>query len=409
MGREVGAISTGNADLPSAKAGIKARPSGTLLGRLADAVLGTDSRRRIRTGQWAFSLWVYVASAFVLWFNMRQQEGYEVLFLGWCVFVAVGLALVYAALRSGWSERFADPALTTTQIALGVLVVEWGYLICGPARSLTLFPLLLIFVFGAFSLDWRRITLLTLFALASLVACVATLHVTRSGIASWSLRDADLRLDLSNVLMVLVLLPAVSLVAARLSSLRSRLRSQRAALTQALREVQRLAIHDELTGLANRRHMQERLEQEKSRCQRTGRQFSIAVIDLDHFKRINDSLGHAGGDAVLRAFAAATAATMRGADLMARWGGEEFLLLLPDTPGAQAQAVVMRLLERVRTLPCAADLPMSFSAGVTEHHQDESVSDTVARADRQMYEAKRAGRNTVRLQLAEDGAAKIGG
>jgi diguanylate cyclase (GGDEF)-like protein len=406
----VDAISTGSADLPSPKAGIEARPTGTLLGRLVDVVLGNDPRRRIRTGQWAFSLWVYVASGFVLWFNMRQQDGYEVLILGWCVFVAVGLALVYAALRSGWSERFADPALTTTQIALGVLVVEWGYFICGPARSLTLFPLLLIFVFGAFSLDWRRITWLTLFALASLVACVATLHVTRSGgVGSWSLQDADLRLDLSNVLMVLVLLPAVSLVAARLSSLRRRLRSQRAELTQALREVQRLAIHDELTGLVNRRHMQERLEQEKSRCQRTGRQFSIAVIDLDHFKQINDTLGHAGGDAVLRAFAAETVATLRGADLMARWGGEEFLLLLPDTPGAQAQASVMRLLERVGNLHCAADLPMSFSAGVTEHHQDETVSDTVARADRQMYEAKRAGRNTVKLQLAEDGAAKIGG
>jgi diguanylate cyclase (GGDEF)-like protein len=341
-----------------------------------------------------------VASGFVLWFNMRQQDGYEIRFLGWCGFVVLGLGVVYGAIRTGWSERFADPALTTVQIALGVLVVEWGYLICGPARSLTLFPLLLIFVFGAFSLDWRRITWLTLFALASLVVCVATLRATRSGIASWSLDDADLRLDLSNVLMVLILLPAVSLAAARLSSLRSRLRSQRAALTDALREVQRLVIHDELTGLANRRHMQERLEQEKSRCQRTGRHFSIAVIDLDHFKRINDTQGHAAGDAVLRAFAAEAVAALRGADLMARWGGEEFLLLLPDTRGAEAQASVMRLLERVRNLPWATGLPLSFSAGVTEHRQGETVPETVARADRQMYEAKRAGRNTVKLQLA---------
>ena len=403
MGTEVDAISTGNADLPSAKAGIEAGPSGSLLGRLVDAVLGTDPRRRIRTGQWAFSLWVYVASGFVLWFNMWQQEGYAVLFLGWCVFVALGLALVYVALRSGWSERFADPALTTTQIALGVLVVEWGYFICGPARSLTLFPLLLIFVFGAFSLDWRRITWLTLFALASLVACVATLHAIRPGMASWSLQDADLRLDLSNVLMVLILLPAVSLVAARLSSLRSRLRSQRAELTEALREVRRLAIHDELTGLANRRHMQERLEQEQRRCQRTGRHFSIAVIDLDHFKRINDTLGHAVGDAVLRAFAVEAVAALRTSDVMARWGGEEFLLLLPDVSGVQAHASVVRLLERVRVLPCAPGLPLSFSAGVTEHRQGETVAETVARADRQMYAAKRAGRNTV--ELAEAGSA----
>jgi diguanylate cyclase (GGDEF)-like protein len=149
--------------------------------------------------------------------------------------------------------------------------------------------------------------------------------------------------------------------------------------------------------------MQERLEQEKRRCQRTGRHFSIAVIDLDHFKRINDTLGHAVGDAVLRAFAVEAVAALRTSDVMARWGGEEFLLLLPDVSGLQAQASVVRLLERVRVLPCAPGLPLSFSAGVTEHRQGETVAETVARADRQMYAAKRAGRNTV--ELAEAGSA----
>lgn len=386
--------------------GVRARTGGAVSGgfvparlrdRVVDAVLGTDTRRRIRTGQCVFSLWVYAASAFVLWFNMRQQVGYEGRFLGWCVFVGLGWALVYATIRSGWSERFADPALTTVQITLGVLVVEWGYFICGPARSLTLFPLLLIFVFGAFSLDWRRIARLTLFTLASLVVCVATLHASRSGIGAWSLANDDLRVDLSNVLMVLILLPAVALVATRLSSLRRRLRLQRAELIEALREVRRLAINDELTGLANRRHMQERLEQERNRCERTGCRFSIAIIDLDHFKRINDTRGHAAGDDVLRAFAAESVATLRGADLLSRWGGEEFLLLLPDTRGDQAQASVMRLLEHVRGLPFPGGLSLSFSSGVTEYRPGETVPQTLARADRQMYAAKQAGRDTVRL------------
>lgn len=366
-------------------------------GRIADAVLGTDPRRRIRTTQLAFAVFVYAASAFVLWFNMRQEDGYEVFLLSWCAFVAVSQLLVYVALRNGWSERFADPALTTTQIVLGVVIVEFGYMICGPARSLTLFPLLLIFVFGAFSLDWRRITWLTVFALASLVACVAALHVARSGVESWSLDNADLRLDLSNVLMVLILLPALSLVAARLSSLRSRLRSQRAALIEALGEVQRMATHDELTGLANRRYVLERLEQERSRSARTGHPFSVAVIDIDHFKQINDAQGHAGGDAVLRMFAAEAVASLRAPDLMARWGGEEFLLLLPEARGPHAQAIVMRLLERVRALPHGTRPRLSFSAGVTEYREGEPVTETVARADREMYEAKRAGRDTVRL------------
>jgi diguanylate cyclase (GGDEF)-like protein len=391
--REWGEGARGQTGGPVSDGSVQAR----LRDRVVDAVLGTDPRRRIRTGQCVFSLWVYAASGFVLWFNMRQQLGHEGRFLGWCAFVGLGWSLVYATIRSGWSQRFADPALTTVQITLGVLVVEWGYFICGPARSLTLFPLLLIFVFGAFSLDWRRITWLTLFTLASLVVCVATLHASRSGIGAWSLANDDLRVDLSNVLMVLILLPAVALVAARLSSLRRRLRLQRAELIEALREVRRLAINDELTGLANRRHMQERLEQERSRCHRTGCHFSIAIIDLDHFKRINDTQGHAAGDDVLRAFAAESVAILRGADLLSRWGGEEFLLLLPDTRGEQAQASVMRLLEHVRRLPFASGLALSFSAGVTEYRPGETVPQTLARADRQMYAAKQAGRDTVRL------------
>ncbi|MGH8076107.1 MAG: GGDEF domain-containing protein, partial [Lysobacter sp.] len=302
------------------------------------------------------------------------------------------------ALRSGWSERFIDPALTASQMMLGIVAVDWGYLIAGSVRSMELYPLMLIFTFGAFSLGWRRMTWLTAFALASLVGCVASLNAEQSRVADWSVDQSDVRLDLLNVLVVAVLLPASSLISARLSSLRSKLRSQRAALTAALAEVQRLATHDELTGLANRRHMQERLAQEQCRCLRLESSFSIAIIDLDHFKRVNDAHGHAGGDDVLRAFAAEASSMLRACDLMARWGGEEFLLLLPDTRGPQALASATRLLERVRALPHGAGPPLSFSAGVTEYRHGEPVSETVIRADRKMYEAKRVGRNTVMLQ-----------
>lgn len=374
------------------------RSRGLWLRRVIDAVLSSDPRRRIRMAQWLTTALVYLGSALVLWFGMSQGWTNGSRLIAWCGFVALGLTAIYVALRSGWSERFADPALTAAQMVFGVVTVEWGYLIAGPVRNVALFPLLLIFTFGAFSLGWRRITWLTAFAIASLVGCVLALHAARLGSDAWSLDDVDLRFDLTNVMMVMILLPALSLVAARLSALRTKMSTQRAALTELLAKVQQLATHDDLTGLANRRHMMERLTQEQVRFQRLGHPFSIAIIDLDHFKQINDAYGHAVGDAVLQAFAAEATSMLRAGDLMARWGGEEFLLLLPDTRGPQAQASVERLLALVRAMPQNSSRPLSFSAGVTEHRAGETVVETVARADREMYLAKRSGRNAVRLQ-----------
>ncbi len=384
-----------------AQDGAPAEPRSQWL-RMTHTILSTDPRRRIRLAQWLISVLVYLASASVLWFGMQQGWTYGNLVIPWFVFVVAGQAAFYVALRSGWSERFADPALTAAQIMFGVIVVGWGYLICGPVRSVALFPLLLIFAFGAFSLSLRRILWLTAFALATLFATMVSLHVTRTGSWSWVMENSDLRIDLTNLLMMSIMLPALSLVAGRLSSLRSKLRSQREALTEALGEVQRLATHDELTGLANRRHMQERLALEQTRSNRVKHPFCIAVIDMDNFKSINDAQGHAGGDDVLRAFADAATSTLRAGDLMARWGGEEFLLLLPDTSGPQAHATLLRLLERVRSLPQRSGPPLSFSAGVTQFRVGEVVADTVARADGAMYEAKRAGRNTIRGEQEVD-------
>ncbi len=378
--------------------GSAAAVEGSWLDRLIDTLLSTESRRRIRLTQWLVSLLVYLASAFVLWFGLLQSQADEVFFIGWCALIAMGLTSFYVALRTGWSERFADPALTSAQIVLGVIVVEWGYLICGPVRGDALLPLLLIFTFGAFSLSRRQIMWLTLFALASLVVTIVALNASRPGTDTWSFDNADLRLDLTNILMIMILLPALSLVAARLSSLRFKLRSQRAALTEALEEVQRLATHDELTGLVNRRCILERLTQEQLRVLRDGHPFSVAIIDLDHFKQINDAQGHAFGDHVLQAFATEAIATLRTTDLIARWGGEEFLVFLPDTGGPQALVGIQRLLQQMHTLPHSIGSPLTFSAGVAECRTDESVADTIARADHEMYAAKESGRNTVRLE-----------
>lgn len=175
-------------------------------------------------------------------------------------------------------------------------------------------------------------------------------------------------------------------------------RADEANLTKT-RVLAELASRDELTGLFNRRHMSDLLAQQRSACQRAGDGFAVAVVDLDDFKRINDTHGHAAGDSVLRAFAVQAGAAMRSTDTVGRWGGEEFLVIYSSSTADEAAQGAARLRERVAaavvTTPGGQTLRFTVSIGLTEHVPPESVEALVERADRAMYQAKSEGRNRV--------------
>ena len=164
--------------------------------------------------------------------------------------------------------------------------------------------------------------------------------------------------------------------------------------SQALR---RLALHDSLTGAVNRRGFMDRLAQAQ---QHQPALLSLVMIDIDHFKRINDRHGHAAGDGVLREVAARLRRQMRGADLLGRLGGEEFALLLPatDLAGALAQAELAR--QALRREPMAIAGTVTASFGVAQWDGSESAADWLHRADLALYEAKRRGRDQVSLSGA---------
>lgn len=164
-------------------------------------------------------------------------------------------------------------------------------------------------------------------------------------------------------------------------------------LNLALREA---SNQDALTGLANRRPVVERLREESTRFTRYQRPFSVAMLDIDHFKRINDLYGHEIGDKVLIEVARVLRSEIRDQDLCGRWGGEEFLILMPETPQEAAQAVVERVRAAIERLQVRVDekaIGVTMSIGLAEHAQGDTYSDTINRADSALLSAKRGGRN----------------
>ncbi|MEO9080299.1 MAG: GGDEF domain-containing protein [Rhodanobacter sp.] len=359
-------------------------------------VLGYDRRTRIRVKQWLIAAAAYAGGAVVMttaflfgWLTAHQLAA-------WLGTLAVVQMMFYFTLRSGLSARLEDPALTVLQIVAGLLFANWAFVSSGPGRAVALVPMLLVMIFGAFVLHWKKIAALTCFALGSFGMFLAALQWLRWKQPGPAFHE-EWRQDLLYFASLVFLLPLAALLAAQVSRMRHTLRARRDALVIALAEVQRLAEFDELTDLANRRRASAYLTVQHAQAQHTGSELSLILIDLDNFKQINDTLGHGAGDKALRAFADAARPLMRANDLMARWGGEEFLIIMPNTSPDNAYNAALRLLERVRAFSSDNGGPLSFSAGIAQWKPEESIAHTVVRADRCMYIAKRAGRNQISM------------
>jgi diguanylate cyclase (GGDEF)-like protein len=157
---------------------------------------------------------------------------------------------------------------------------------------------------------------------------------------------------------------------------------------------------DELTGLLNRTAMLRDLDREQAQARRTGNPFTIAMVDADHFKKVNDEHGHVFGDVCLETLAERFVESIRPRDQVYRYGGEEFLILLPDTPLGRAKPVLERLRRRAceRTISDGkTTIRLSVSVGVAEAAKDEESSAVIDRADAALYRAKEAGRNRLEL------------
>ncbi len=154
-------------------------------------------------------------------------------------------------------------------------------------------------------------------------------------------------------------------------------------------EVYKMALLDPLTGLFNRRYIEQRLESEIARSKRHGRALAVILFDLDEFKRVNDTYGHAAGDALLKAFAERLSKATRGSDAAARYGGDEFLVVLPECKPENVQQVLKRLNGICAEIDDQTSLPIAFSSGWADSVQGESAKELLLRADAELYASKR--------------------
>jgi diguanylate cyclase (GGDEF)-like protein len=294
--------------------------------------------------------------------------------------------------ESGFTERFKDHYFVAPQSIISMIIMLVFTYIAPEVGVMFLCTLFVVFAFSSLrSTPWQTSVVWTAMAL---------------GLAGlFLLTDKPISMPHETYLERFATMTVFILTIGRCmfigifsSAMRESLYKSGLALKEANKRIEELAELDDLTGSFNRRCIMRFLDDEVARAHRTTVPFSIALIDLDWFKRINDTFGHPIGDEVLRTFAITVFANIRGVDRFGRYGGEEFLLVLPDTPDDVALRLLNRLRQIIANLDWSAFSPgmrVTISAGVATLRPDETPDALLARADSALYQAKAQGRNHI--------------
>lgn len=356
--------------------------------RVGDLVLGAEAKQRVRLRRTLGAAAIYVFFAALIAVNVHIGLANFSPQFAWIFFILFCLTGFYIAIRSGWSLRFRDPAMTTAQMGMAITTLAIFYSFNPAIRGGFLVIQGLVLVFGGFTLTPSRCRRLGWFAVAAMGVSMA-LSAMRAPLVFAP------RIECQYFLFSVIVLPAIASLSGQLSALRANLKAKNRALLEALAKINRIAIEDQLTGLPNRRHVQELLAQDAESIRLHPAPLCLVMIDIDNFKRINDTRGHAAGDIVLRRFAELARGHLRVDDVLARWGGEEFLLVLPATiPEAGMVVEHLRvLISQHRDWHDHTPLQVTFSAGIANHEPGECMEKTIERADAALYQAKVSGRD----------------
>jgi len=320
-----------------------------------------------------------------------------------------GQGVLLWLIHSGRSEQFRDPALTaalmiwsTLFILVAAYYVDVGELAGGTRLSIMMmfFGVLLL---GSFRLAKRWFYLIS--GATNLgYAYVLYLAFTDPEIS----KGVTESVELVQILMFIFLTTIFARTGANIAALQVRLRDENMALEANTARIRDLAIRDELTQLFNRRHVMEVLREQKMLADSGGYSFVVGYIDLDHFKRINDTWGHGVGDVVLKRVAEVLRHSLREIDYAGRLGGEEFVVILTRTKLVDALLVTERIRKSIETTDFSdvqPGLTVTTSIGVTAYAPPETLGDVLSRADGYLYQSKQGGRN--RVTSGEGGSSRV--
>lgn len=293
---------------------------------------------------------------------------------------------------SGRSSHLADPSLVLPLMLWAIL--KWAVLayITPELRQIIFLGVLSIMCFAIFVLKWRGFVVVSLFMMTCYVTVMYFLYTFKTD-------SMNPVMDIVTGVTLALCLCIHCLVGRELSSLRIAFRQRNHELRRAMARIEELAVTDELTGIFNRRYLLVELEKHQALANRNQLPFSIAFLDIDHFKQVNDKFGHKVGDQVLVNLAHFLETCIRDEDILARYGGEEFVFILSGLKIGDASSVLERIRSSVESrhfVDCLDHLTVSI--GATEYREGENINDLLDRADALLYQAKNSGRNCIRRQ-----------
>jgi diguanylate cyclase (GGDEF)-like protein len=368
---------------------------GIMSGAVSAAVLGSLWNSRIPgLFRWIGAHSLIVVSMFVLALNSTSPPPLTVV-VGSTLFVSAGFLVL-----QGYRLFFRLPAVRFYELAAYAVTVAaliyFSYVM--PSINARIVATSTFLGYVRMAVGWTAYThrprhrpAYSYFFVTAVAALGGLVHLARSlsvvmGIENHTQFFDSSPMNIAFIAMGIVTLPCLAIGAVML------------AYDRMAERMERIATIDELTSALTRREFMAQAELQLERAQRSQSRFAVAILDIDHFKGINDAYGHAAGDLALSYFASIVSQHIRKGDIFGRLGGEEFAILFPTTRRAEADALVNRLRARVATSTLAApcgEISCTFSAGVDEYQMDDTVANLMARADAALYSAKAMGRNLV--------------